>query len=348
MLLKIKNIVLNIIVALVIPSTGIAQYSFSTINSGLNKNTDDIAAKYKQSLDADSVTIAVMESHSGKIVALSEIGTPPLSFVNHVFEPGSVMKTITYALLLQNKKVDKDEIINVYNGEYQLGNQTIRDAQKFDVLSAEDVIAFSSNVGIVQLAQRLEADEFFQGLKDFGFTKKSGLDVEGEKTGQIPSLEKFDSENHKAIVGYGYGMEANFIQLLRAYNMFNNDGKMVDPYYDHSKKNTNSPKQIVSKETSDQVQQALIKTVERGAGNKAHVSGLIVGGKPGTAHIKKNSTYRDRYNTTFFGFTNNNNFAYTIGVWVQNIEKEHMYFGGVGAAPIFKEVVTSIQKNGLY
>ncbi len=81
----------------------------------------------------------------------------------------------------------------------------ITDEHKADKLSAEDILVFSSNVGTAIIAQKLDAVEYYQGLKDFGFSVRSGIDLPFEHPGIIPALNRFNSPIYKATVGYGYG-----------------------------------------------------------------------------------------------------------------------------------------------
>ncbi len=71
------------------------------------------------------------------------------------------------------------------------------DSEKNDWLSAEDVIVKSSNVGSVQIADKLDPIEYYQGLKDFGFEQKTKIDLPYEKRGTIPALHKFKSKIYK-------------------------------------------------------------------------------------------------------------------------------------------------------
>jgi cell division protein FtsI (penicillin-binding protein 3) len=162
-------------------------------------------------------------------------------------------------------------------------------------MSAENVIVYSSNIGIAQLAQRLDGVDFVEGLKDFGFTEKTGIDLPYEHTGIMPHITQMESEIYKATVGYGYGMRATLMQLVRAYNVFNNRGRLVEPkivadivdpmgrHYDVPYEN--EPRQVLPPATAYKMQRILEKVVAKGTGTKAQVPGLQIGGKTGTAHI---------------------------------------------------------------
>jgi cell division protein FtsI (penicillin-binding protein 3) len=339
-----------------------------TISLKLQKVIEKLLDTYKHNLEAKEIIVAVMHSKSGAILALASSNRynpdfikrsdyPSLNVhaVEEAYEPGSVMKAITFALLLKEQKVNPFDLVRIYGGKYRLGRNIIRDTHEYDWLSAEDVIVHSSNVGIAQLAQKLDAIEFYQGLKDFGFTKKTNIDLPYESAGMIPPLYKFKSEVYKGTVGYGYGLETTFMQILKAYNVFNNNGRMLTPYLasylqgQNGKKfyiNKKSEKEVLPISIAKRVKRVLIKTVQKGTGVKAQYEGLEVGGKTGTAHIAGGGGYTNTYNSSFFGFANDEKNDFTIGVLVKNPAKKYHYYASLSAVPIFRDVVARLVEEG--
>ncbi len=333
----------------------------TSISIKLQKSIEQILDQYKKELKAQEIIAAVMDSKSGNIIAIASTNrfnpnriktnkNLSSSAIKYTFEPGSVMKPITLALLLKSKKVtDINEIINTHNGKYKIGNKIITDEHPYEYLSVEDIIVKSSNIGIAKLAQRLDVISFYQGLRDFGFSKKSGIDLPYELRGSIPNIHKLKSQIFKATTSYGYGIRANFFQLLSAYNIFNNSGKFIKPTIAEfivskgglkQKLYNKTQTQIISKTDSDIIKNILIKTVIKGTAQAAKSNGLIIGGKTGTAHIVKKGEYADIYNSSFFGFANDNIKRYTIGVTVIEIPKENYnHFASKSAVPIFKNIV---------
>jgi len=340
----------------------------TTISLKLQKMIEDLLDNYKESLNAKEIVVSVMHSSSGALLALassnrynpdfirrSDYPNLNVSAVEYVYEPGSVMKSITFALLLKEGKVNPYDLVRIYGGKYKLGRRIIHDTHDYEWLSAEDVIVHSSNVGTVQLAQKLEPIEFYQGLKDFGFTMKTQIDLPYEKLGTIPLLHKFKSETYKGTVSYGYGMSATFMQVLKAYNIFNNNGRMVTPYIasyfegDDGKQYPISragEKEVIPISVAKRMQSILIKTVQKGTGVKAKIDGLTIGGKTGTAHIAEKGKYVRKYNSSFFGFANDKKNNFTIGVLVIQPKKKYHYFASMSAVPIFKEVVLRLVEEG--
>ena len=327
----------------------------------LQKMIERILDEKKAELNALEVIAAVMKSDTGELVALassnrynpnsirrSDYPWLNASAVEYAFEPGSVMKTFMFSLLLKEEKINPFDLVRTYGGRYRLGQHTIRDTRESEWLSAEDVIVYSSNVGSVQLAQKLDAIEFYQGLRDFGFTGQSGVDLPYENAGSMPPLQRFNSEVYKGTVGYGYGIQVNFMQLLKAYNVFNNNGRLITPkialHLEDAKGRHHAiprppEEQVLSVAVAKRVKRVLVKTVREGSGRAAGIEGLEIGGKTGTAHIAEGGRYENRYNGSFFGFANDEHNSYTIGVLVREPKKPHHYFGSVSAAPTFGAIV---------
>ncbi|NPA65003.1 MAG: penicillin-binding protein 2 [Epsilonproteobacteria bacterium] len=343
------------------------------LNLLLQKNLEKILDTHRADLQAWEIIAAVMESDSGKILAIassrrydpSAVGRHASRYgyedfnakaVEYSFEPGSVMKPITFALLLEHRLVNLYELVKGYNGRYKLGNSIITDEHREDWFSAENVIVYSSNIGMAQLAQRLSYDRFYEGLKRFGFGRKSGIDLPFEHSGSVLPMYRFKSPVYKATIGYGYGIKATFIQLLNAYNVFNNDGEMITPRIasflsDASgrKKALPPPKKevVISSKTANTMRKILQKVVEKGTAKVAKIEGLEIGGKTGTAKIakKRSKGYTKKYHSSFFGFANDKKHRYTIGVLVIRPSFER-HFAAQSAVPVFRDIVMELLAEG--
>ncbi len=337
-----------------------------TIPVTLQIQIERILSKMKQQLQAKQIMCAVMESQTGKVLAMassnrylpkkirrSDYPSLNVGMIEYSFEPGSVIKPITFSLLLEHHLVNPYDLVNGHNGRFKMGKKVITDEHRFKWLSAEDVIVHSSNIGIAQLAQKLTGYQFYDGLQSFGFGQKSMPDLIYEKRGSIPSAQRLNNEIYKATCSYGYGMRANLMQLLRAYSAFNNNGRMVTPkllqsYIDeHGVVNDvfqTDEIQVIPSSVAQQMKRILIKTVQKGTGKKAITPGLEVGGKTGTAHMVRRGEYVKRYNTAFMGFANDKKHHYSIGVIV--VEPTTNHFASKTAVPVFKQVVDVMIEDG--
>lgn len=325
----------------------------------LQARIEAVTDRIKEQLQADEIIATVMDSRTGKVLALASSNRfdpnhirtadyPSLNTnaIEYSFEPGSVVKPIIFSIMLDKGLINPYDMVNGHNGRFTMGRKTIVDEHAFHMISAEDVIVHSSNIGIAQLAQKLNGEEFTEGLKRFGFTHFSGIDLPYEKRGSIPSSAQLNNYLYKAITSYGYGMRSNAMQMIKAYNVFNNGGKLINPMvvealYDDNGRSipmqVQPPVQVISPATAERMKQILIKTVNEGTGTVAKTPGIEVGGKTGTAHIAKNGQYVNSYHTSFIGFANDTKHNYTIGITV--IEPRTVYFASITAVPVFKGIV---------
>jgi cell division protein FtsI (penicillin-binding protein 3) len=337
-----------------------------TIPVSLQIKIEKMLDTMKKELRAKQIMIAVMNSNNGDVLAIASSNRylpksikksdyPSLNsgMIEYSFEPGSVIKTITFALLLEKELVNPYDLVNGHNGRFKIGRKVITDEHKFDWLSAENVIVHSSNVGMAQLAQKLSGYEFNEGLKSFGFSQKSTPDLIYEKKGSIPSSKRLENEIYKATCSYGYGMRANLMQVLRAYSAFNNNGRMVYPKLVDSFIKTNGQVekmpyeeevQVIRSSTAQKIKNILIKTVNKGTGKKARTPGIIIGGKTGTAHIVEKGKYVKKYNTAFMGFANDKTRNYSIGVVV--VQPKKSQFASQTSVPVFKKAVDIMIEDG--
>jgi cell division protein FtsI (penicillin-binding protein 3) len=330
-----------------------------TIPVSLEIKMEKMLDRMKKKLDAKEIMIVVMNSTNGDVYAAASSNRyfpksikrkdyPSLNsgMIEYSFEPGSVIKPITFSILLEKHLVNPYDLVNGHNGRFRIGRKLITDEHKFDWLSAENVIVYSSNIGIAQLAQKLSGYEFYDGLKKFGFSKKSTPDLVYEKAGSIPSPKRLENEIYKATCSYGYGMRANLMQLMRAYSAFNNNGRMVTPrivdgFIDERGKFLKEvrvePQQVIKSSTAARMKKILIKTVNEGTGTKTITDGIQIGGKTGTAHIVEKGKYVRKYNTAFMGFANDGVHKYSIGVIV--IQPKTSHFASQTSVPVFKQAV---------
>ncbi len=337
-----------------------------TIPISLQIKIERMLDKMKKEVRAKQIMMAIMESKTGRILTLASSNRylpkkirikdyPSLNsgMIEYSFEPGSVIKAITFSLLLDKGLVNPYDLVNGHNGRYRIGKKIITDEHRFDWLSAENVIVHSSNVGMAQLAQKLSGVEFHEGLKSFGFAQQSTDDLIYEKVGSIPQIRRLNNEIYKATCSYGYGMRANLLQLIRAYDVFSNNGrllrpKLVDFFIDEYNREIPLPReeevQVIKSSTAHRMRKILIKTVNEGTGKKTITKGLTIGGKTGTAHIVEKGKYIRKYNTSFIGFVDDKKSKYTMGVVV--VQPKKSQFASQTAVPVFKKAVDIMVEEG--
>ena len=341
------------------------------INLGLQKNLDMILDNFKQKLGAQEIIAAVMRSKDSKILAITssnrydplhikpeEIANLQPKATTYAYEPGSVLKPISYAIALEHNVVSPNSIIDTYNGKMWIGKYKITDDEPAPALSAQDVIVKSSNIGITQITWRLKPKEFRDGLLKFGLGhQKSGIDIGKEAYGKILSEKKLKFKVNRGPTSYGYGITATFAQLLKAYNAFNNNGISYSPRAVNYLSKADGKKYALKKDytvikpispkTAKMVKDALIAVVKEGTGKKAITQGLEIGGKTGTAMISSNNSYSHEYHSSFYGFANDTQGnKYTIGVLVIKPDFKH-HFASNSAVPVFKAIVDALVDRGM-
>lgn len=341
----------------------------SAIPLKLQKKIERLIDNHAKELGAKEIVVGIMESKSGKILSLAsslrfnpnaitkqDYGKLNASAIEYSYEPGSIIKPIIYAILLDKHLIQPNEIINLENGSYKLHNFTITDTHKLKSSSVEEILLYSSNIGMAKIAQRLSPAEYNAGLQAFSFGNLSGIDLSYERLGVIPQPRKLRSEVYRATVSYGYGLRTTFIQMLKAYNIIINHGISYEPYLVEFLQDSKgiryklkhqNPIRIISEKTANSVKNSLVKVVREGTGKTAQVEGITIGGKTGTAHIAEGGKYVRRYNSSFFGFANDaKGNEYTFGISVFEPNESDAYFASRTAVPLFKEVVELLVKEG--
>ncbi|HIH2034446.1 TPA: peptidoglycan D,D-transpeptidase FtsI family protein [Campylobacter coli] len=333
---------------------------YLNISLKLQKSIEKAIDGRNEDLKANEIIVGVMDSKTGQILALAssrrydpqnrgkDLSVLNASAIEYGYEAGSVIKPFIFTTALRLGKLKTDEVINTYGGAYKLGRFTIRDDHKMDQMTMEEVIRYSSNIGMIQIAKRLSNLEIIAGLKIFKFGEKSGIDLPYEQKGEIPNSKRL-RDIEKSVLSYGYGLKTTFIQLLAAYNVFNNNGVYITPHLTEkfyqdgrfvSLEEDIKKEVILTPQAAQTMQKILIDVIEKGTGKKAITQGIIVGGKTGTARIAERQGYTsNRYNASFFGFANDTKHNYTIGVLVRNPTKPYSYYAAQSALPMFKDVV---------
>jgi len=334
------------------------------INMILQGKIETILDKLKEELKAQEILSVVMDTKTGKIISIAssnrynpmhirkqDIPFLKISHIQYSYEPGSVMKPITLALLLEHKKVNILEVLNAHNGVYYFKRHfTIYDDEKFKWLNVIQAVIHSSNIVFAQLGLRLSAQEFRSGLLKFGFNKISGIDLPYEYKGVLFSTRDLISQIHRASISFGYAMQVNLIQLLKAYNTFNNNGIMITPkiansYGDNTL--TSQKVQVISPATAQTVLNILREVVLQGTARATNIKGLFIAGKTGTAKINQNGQYvKGLYNSTFIGFANDKTHKYTIATLAIKPD-EKRFFASQTAVVAFKDIVDKMIEMGL-
>jgi cell division protein FtsI (penicillin-binding protein 3) len=268
--------------------------------------------------------------------------------VTDVFEPGSIFKAILAAAALEERVVRPQDRFDCSAGSIQVADRVIKDAHRNGVLTFAEVIAESSNVGTIKVAQRLGKKRLYQYITAFGFGAKTGVDLPGEIPGLLKDYRLWSGVSY-ATISIGQEIGVTPIQMAAAYGAIANDGMLMRPYIVKEVRGRTPAEgrrtepfpvgRVMSSETGRTVAMLLQKVVESGTGQKARLSGYSAAGKTGTAQKidQRTGLYsKDDYVSSFVGFTPVDHPKLVILVMVDS--PEGVVYGGSVAAPVFKAV----------
>jgi cell division protein FtsI (penicillin-binding protein 3) len=304
-------------------------------------------------------TVIVMNPHTGGIYAMATYpwfdpnafgsakpSTWRAKAITDVFEPGSVNKVITAAAAVQEHAIPLDERLAV-PWKMRVGDFLIHDAHPHGVerMTLGDIVAQSSNIGAVHVAERLGAPRLDTYLSRFGLGRATGIGFPGESSGIMLPLSQW-SDTSLATMAYGQGIAVTPLQMIAVYATIANGGTWVqprlvrgtiDPAGTFQPARPPATRQVVSPETADMVTRMLAYAVRAGTGTAAQIPGYRVAGKTGTARIPMpgGGYYSDRYVASFIGFLPASNPQVVIAAI---LDRPATVYGGVASAPLFQQV----------
>jgi len=279
-------------------------------------------------------------------------------------EPGSTFKLANMLVALEDDKFKLTDSIITGVGFAVINGIQVQDVHKIGNgrVTIRDVFEYSSNVGMAKLitsAYDNEAAKYVDGLYDMSLNQPLGLEIIGEGQPFIKHPEKSKSwwGTSLTVMSFGYEVKQTPLQTLSYFNAIANDGKMVKPVLvtevrtgDVSKERFGTEvinKKIASHETIDTVKSLLEGVVKRGTARRAfYGTPYQVAGKTGTAKIVKDGRYTRDYNASFVGYFPADDPKYTCIVAI-NKPTEEGYYGGVVAAPAFREIADKIYSTSL-
>ncbi len=315
---------------------------------------------------ADHGCAVVMEVASGKIKAIANLGLNKkqkyIEAYNYAVgenaEPGSTFKVATMAALLESHKVDINDKVVVDHGAHQFCREKMKDAStKFrGTITLEEVFSVSSNVGFAKTVVKHFGNKpanFINYLHDFLLDEKTGISIVGEPQPVIMNTEDKAWNDCVTLpwLSVGYSLSLTPLQRLTFYNAIANDGKHVKPYLVErvikvgetiKSYSNNSTQRICSEQTAKQLQNLMVKVVEKGTAKNIQSDFLNYGGKTGTSKISKGRQgYENEYQASFIGFFPKENPKYSCAVVITKPQGEE-YYGNAVAAPVFKRIAEQI------
>jgi cell division protein FtsI (penicillin-binding protein 3) len=257
------------------------------------------------------------------------------------FEPGSVMKAFTVGLALDTNRVRPNTQIQTAPGRIQITGSTISDSHPNGMLTVEEVIQKSSNVGTVKMAMQMQPREMWDVFSQAGFGQKPQITFPGVVSGRLRPYKTW-RPIEQATMAYGYGLSASLFQMARAYTVFGHDGQIIPATLLKSEEPAVGTR-VFSPRTAAEIRKMLqMAAGPGGTGQKAQTLGYSVGGKSGTAYKQVGNGYGTagdrKYRGWFVGMAPIDKPRVIVAVMIDE-PRAGKYFGGDVAAPVFSEVV---------
>ncbi len=300
---------------------------------------------------AKAGSVVVLDVQTGEVLALANFPSyvpgkrsnlTPAQMRNRAltdtFEPGSTMKPFIAAMALEKKWVTPETRFDTSPGKITIAGATITDSHPLGMLSVNEIIQKSSNVGTVKMAMKAEPKEMWEFYSQAGFGQKPQLPFPGVVSGKLRAYKTW-RPIEQATMSYGYGLSASLFQLARSYTVFARDGELIPVTLTKADGPTGGVR-IMSEKNAQAVRKMLqMATAQGGTAPKAQTIGYSVGGKTGTARKQEGKGYSDKkYRAWFVGLAPIDNPRVVVAVMIDE-PSNGKFYGGEVAAPVFAETV---------
>jgi len=341
----------------------------STIDVYIQDIAHHALLKQLEEYEADHGCVVVMETKTGQIKAISNLGRGTdgtyYETTNYAYaeshEPGSTFKLVDLMAILDDKVADTSTVYDSHGGEITYSGRKVRDSHEggYGKISLARGFEVSSNTVMVQAVYdnyKNNPTKFVNHVNFYGLNKKLGLAFKGEGRPKIPQPSDKDWSNISLPwMAFGYGVSVTPLQTLTLYNAVANNGVMVKPMvvteikaWDKTMKKFDTEvmnPRICSPETLKKVRAVLINVVKRGTGAKLYSKDFSMAGKTGTAQMNYavNGGAEKHYASSFVGYFPADNPKYSCIVVVHKPNTaNNNYYGADVAGPVFKRIAQKI------
>jgi cell division protein FtsI (penicillin-binding protein 3) len=338
-----------------------------TIDANLQFFAQQVLADTVNHLSAEWASAIVLEVETGKILAAAEAPTvdpnDPAAvesadrgsrIFQAAFEPGSIMKALSAAMVLDTGTADEyDTVAAPDRMQLDFDNEYIKDSFSHEdfTLSLAGVLRYSSNTGMTNFASQIDRKVRYDYLQKFGFGTVSPLMFEGESSGILHPVSEWD-EMTNLVTTFGQGISVTSLQMAYAYQAIANGGVRLDPLLVDSCLNedgtvayepTQQATRVVSTASANLDLELMEKVVEfGGVGKTAAIPGYRVAGKTGTAQLKDGSGYGEEYAISFYGIAPAEDPKFVVGI---TIYKPEGVSNSSQATPPFKAIMQQALKH---
>lgn len=329
-----------------------------TIDKDIQYETQVELAHIVKKWGAKSASAVVLNPRNGEIYAMATApGFNPNRYgeadadtirnrpATDAFEPGSTLKSLTAAAVIEEGLYAPDSMFNLPS-TIKVGGRTIHEAHGRAAVrwSLTDIVTHSSNVGTVKLGLKLGEEGLYQAFSDFGLTEAPETDFPGTTKGWLPPTDQW-SASSIGNIPFGQGVSVTPLQLSRSIAAIANDGILTTPHFLLDTPQSDEPaptwerKRAITPETAAQVTKMLEAVVTEGTGASAAVPGYTVAGKTGTAQKARpgGGGYKGGgYVGSFIGYLPAEDPQVLICITVD--QPTNAIYGGVVAGPSFSRI----------
>jgi cell division protein FtsI (penicillin-binding protein 3) len=270
--------------------------------------------------------------------------------ITDTFEPGSTIKVLAVAAAMEEGVVDEETMFDCENGRFRYGGCTLHDMKPHSELSVREILKVSSNIGTAKIADKLGGQSLWTYLNNFGFGKKSGVDLPGEVPGLLRDWNNW-SRIEVATHAFGQGFSVTALQLACAFSALANGGFLIEPYLVQTVRDEKGEvildrkpralRRVLSPRSAERALRLMEHVVEDGTGRAAGIRGFRVGGKTGTAQkfdSKAMAYSNERSVVSFVGILPVDDPDLVIVVVLD--EPQGKASGGKTAAPVFRSIAS--------
>jgi cell division protein FtsI (penicillin-binding protein 3) len=345
----------------------------TTIDINLQDLAENALLRLLQENEANMGCVIVMEVETGYIKAIANLklnqktGVYEESYnysVAELIEPGSTFKLPNIMAAIEDGNVKLSDVIVTGNGNEVIHGMTVRDVHQIDdgVVTVREVFEHSSNVGMAKIINKCFENRpslYIDRLYSMSLNKPLGIEIAGEGKPFIkhPSDKKLWWKTSLTALSFGYELQVTPLQILTFYNAVANDGVMMKPIFVQEIREGSIVKQkfdtivlnpqIASPSTVATAKILLEGVVQNGTAKTIFKdSPYKVAGKTGTAKLVESGQYTKKYNASFVGYFPADNPKYSCIV-VINRPNAGAIYGGVVAAPVFKEIADKVYATSI-
>ncbi|MBI3849048.1 MAG: penicillin-binding protein 2 [Verrucomicrobia bacterium] len=309
-----------------------------------------------------SISGIVVRPRTGEILALAtlpnfdpnnlsndprEVDARRNRIISDIAEPGSTFKIVVVSGALNDRVVRLTDVFDCERGRFIFAGKVLKDHESYGVLSVENIITKSSNIGAAKIGIKLGEAQLYRYMRDFGFGARTGIPLSGEVSGIVHPPKQWTKLSISRIP-MGHEVAVTPLQMVMAMSAIANHGWLMQPMLverledaDHQTVVSYSPqpvRQVISAAAARQMVTALKTVVSpQGTAAKAALDHYTVAGKTGTAQKNFNGVYsNEKFFSSFIGFFPADEPELCISVVMD--EPKHGYYGGQAAAPVFKQI----------